>query len=90
MASIPNDSIKDIRELGLFYRADTKRSWWMMRGKEKLNEIFKGKDKKSKDQVRYEAHLQYGYTLKEIAEYIGVHYTTVSRAIKKIEAKDEK
>jgi len=35
----------------------------------------------------YEAHLQYGYTLKDIAEYIGVHYTTVSRVIKKIEGK---
>jgi len=77
----------------------------LMRGKEKLkeipreqryiarpplNEIFKCKDKKSKDQVIYEAHLQYGYTLKDIAEYIGVHYTTVSRAIKKIEGEDEK
>jgi len=77
----------------------------LMRGKEKLkeitreqryltrpalNEIFKSKDKKSKEQVIYEAHLQHGYTLKEIAEYIGVHYTTVSRAIKKIERKDEK
>jgi len=30
----------------------------------------------------YEAHLQYGYTLKDIAEYIGVHYTAVSRVIK--------
>jgi DNA-binding MarR family transcriptional regulator len=50
----------------------------------------KGKDQKSKDQVRYEAHLQYGYTLKEIAEYIGVHYSTVSRTIKKIEGEDEK
>jgi hypothetical protein len=29
-------------------------------------------------------------TLKEIAEYIGVHYTTVSRAIKKIEGEDKK
>jgi len=29
--------------------------------------------------------LQYGYTLKDIAEYTGVHYATVSRAIKKIE-----
>ena len=38
----------------------------------------------------YEAHLQYGYTLKDIAEYIGVHYTAVSRAIKKIEREDEK
>jgi len=77
----------------------------LMRGKEKLkeitreqryvtrpalNEIFKPKDKKSKDQSMYEAHLQYGYTLKDIAEYIGVHYTTVSRAIKKIEGEDEK
>ncbi|MFH1939655.1 MAG: transposase [bacterium] len=43
-----------------------------------------------KDQVMYEAHLQYGYTLKDIAEYIGVHYTTVSRAIKKIEGEAEK
>jgi len=38
----------------------------------------------------YEAHLQYGYTLKDIAEFIGVHYTTVSRVIKKIEREDEK
>jgi DNA-binding MarR family transcriptional regulator len=38
----------------------------------------------------YEAHLQYGYTLEDIAEYVGVHYTTVSRAIKKIEGEDEK
>jgi DNA-binding MarR family transcriptional regulator len=38
----------------------------------------------------YEAHLQYGYTLKDIAEYIGVYYTTVSRAFKKIEREYEK
>jgi len=38
----------------------------------------------------YEAHLQYGFTLEDIAEYVGVHYTTVSRAIKKVEEKDEK
>jgi DNA-binding MarR family transcriptional regulator len=55
MASLPNDSIKNIRELGLFYRADTKRFWWI-----------------------------------EIVEYIGVHYSTVSRAIKKVEDEDEK
>ena len=45
---------------------------------------------KSSITVRYEAHLQYGYTLKEIAEYIDLHYSTVSRAIKKIEGEDEK
>jgi len=38
----------------------------------------------------YEAHLQYGYTLKDIAEYIGVHYATVSKAIKRIKREDEK
>jgi len=54
------------------------------------NKFGKGKNKKSKEQVIYEAHLQYGYTLKEIAEYIGVQYTTVSKAIKKIEGEDEK
>ena len=55
-----------------------------------LNEVLKYKDKKSKDQAMYEAHQQYSYTLKDIAEYIGVHYTTVSRAIKKIEGEYEK
>ncbi len=50
-----------------------------------LNEIFKYKDRKSKDQAMYEAYPLVWLTLKDIAEYIGVYYTTVSRAIKKIE-----
>ena len=75
----------------------------LMKGKEKLKEITRKqryvtrpplkeifKNKKSKDQAIYKAHLQYGYTLKDIAEYIGVHYTTVSRVIKRIEGEDEK
>ena len=55
-----------------------------------LNEIFKFKDKKSKEKAMYEAHFQFGYTLKDIVEYIGVHYTTASRAIRKIEREFEK
>ena len=55
-----------------------------------LNEMFKYKDKKSKDMVMYEVHSQYGYTLKDVAEYIGVYYITVSRVIKKIEREYEK
>ena len=38
----------------------------------------------------YEALLQYGHTLKDIAEYTGMHYNTACRAIKKIEWEDEK
>ena len=29
-----------------------------------------------------EAHVTYGYTLKEIAEHLDIHYTTVSKVIK--------
>jgi len=37
------------------------------------NGIFEPKDKKSKDKTMYAAHLQYGYTLKDKEEFIGVH-----------------
>ena len=43
-----------------------------------------------KDEAMYEAHLKYGYTLKETAEYIGIDYATVSRVIRKIERIYEK
>ena len=55
-----------------------------------LNEIFKCKGKKPKNKAMYEDHLRYSYIPKDIAEYIGVHYATVSRAIRKIEREYEK
>ncbi|MEA1940099.1 MAG: transposase, partial [Candidatus Caldatribacteriota bacterium] len=54
-----------------------------------LNEVLKFRDKKQRNQVMYIAHLQYAYTLKEIAEYLGIHYTTVSKVVKRIEEKEE-
>ena len=69
-------------------KGDTERERYLTRPA--LKEIFKPKDQKSKDQVMYEAHPQYGYALKEIVEYIGLHYSTVSRAIKRIEGEDGK
>ena len=56
-----------------------------------FEKIFKDncKDKRLEDKLIYEAYVQYGYTLKEIAEYRGVHYTTISRAIKRRETKIE-
>jgi len=55
-----------------------------------VNEILKYQDKKSKEKGMYKACLKYGYTLKYIAEFIGVHYSTVSKAIKRIEGEYEK
>ena len=55
-----------------------------------LNEILPQEDKKLKNQAIYKVYLKHGYTLKEIAEYIDVHYSTVSRVIKRIEREDEK
>jgi len=54
-----------------------------------LKAVLEYRDKQKRDQAMYLAHLQYGYTLKEIAEYLGVHYATVSRVVKRIEEKDE-
>ncbi|MGR3303946.1 MAG: helix-turn-helix domain-containing protein [Candidatus Scalindua sp.] len=40
---------------------------------------------KNRDRSIYEAYVRYGYTMKEIAEYLCVHYTTISRIIRRIE-----
>jgi putative transposase len=51
-----------------------------------LSDVFmklekSGKDKR--DAAIYDANIRYGYTLKEIAAYLEVHYTTVSKVVKK-------
>ena len=53
-----------------------------------LSELFreeKLKDKTSKDESIYRAYVRYGYSLKDIADHLEVHYATVSRAIRRIE-----
>ncbi|NTV02890.1 MAG: addiction module toxin RelE, partial [Chlorobiaceae bacterium] len=40
--------------------------------------------KTERNKVIHEAHVRYGYTLKEIADQLGIHYATVSRIVKKI------
>jgi REP element-mobilizing transposase RayT len=76
-----------------------------LKGKERIREIpkvqryatrpsvkrllQKGRQRIS-DEAIYEAYIRYGYTMKEIAEYIGVHYTTVSRKMKRVEERGEK
>jgi len=50
-----------------------------------LSELFKGKGKKVKDKTIYHAYVQYGCTMKEISDHLGIHYATISRAIKRVE-----
>jgi len=50
-----------------------------------LSELFKGKGKKAKDKTIYNAYVRYGYTMKEISDHLGIHYATISRAIKRVE-----
>lgn len=54
-----------------------------------LKEVLIYRNKNQRDQAISIAYLKYAYTLKEIAEYLGIHYTTVSRAVKRIEEKDK-
>ncbi|NWG75031.1 MAG: transposase [Rubrivivax sp.] len=56
-------------------------------GKPSLKDIFKNKSsggKRGRNQGIYDAHMRCGYTLKEIADYLGIHYTTVSKVVKDI------
>ena len=55
--------------------------------KPSLEDILRYEDKKERGKAIFEAHIRYGYTLKEVAGHIGVHYTTVSRAVNRIEEK---
>jgi REP element-mobilizing transposase RayT len=57
-------------------------------GRPSLEELFKEErleDKKVKDEIISMAYIQYGYRMREIAEYLGVHYATVSRAVMRVE-----
>jgi hypothetical protein len=56
-------------------------------GRPSLREIFKGRHggERSDGKRVYEAYIPYVYMLKEISNYLGVHYTTVSRIVKRIE-----
>ncbi len=53
-----------------------------------LRELLKGKKGKERtveNRIIYDAYIRYGYTMKEIADHLGLHYATVSRAIKRAE-----
>jgi hypothetical protein len=49
---------------------------------ELLNEEIR-RNKAQRDRTIYRAHVTYGYTLKEIADHLRVHYTTISKIMNK-------
>jgi REP element-mobilizing transposase RayT len=57
-----------------------------------LDEIFLDGTRKgaSRDDLIYRSYVQFGYTMKEIADYLEIHYVSVSRAINRHESKMEK
>jgi hypothetical protein len=71
-----------------------------LKGKERIKEIprmerFAGRPALSKifgdtrkgvarDERIYTAHVRYGYTLTEIGDFLGIHYSTVSKVLKKV------
>jgi len=50
-----------------------------------LEQLFAkaGKDKKARNALIYQAVNDYGYTLREVGEFLGLHYSTVSKAFRK-------
>jgi len=53
-------------------------------GRPPLNRLFADVqvgNRQQRNQRIAKAHIDYGYTLKKIADFLGVHYTTVSKAM---------
>ena len=57
-----------------------------------LDEIFQKEMRsgKSRDEIIYSVYHENNYSQKEIADYLNLHYTTISRIIKKYEKKEKR
>lgn len=56
-------------------------------GRPDIEEIFADGEnitKTSRNDKIYEAHIKYGYTLKEVSDFLGLHYTTVSKVVRRL------
>jgi len=52
-------------------------------GRPELRELFQSRGRNERDGAIVAAHVRYGYTLSEIGRHLGIHYTTVSKIIKR-------
>ena len=53
-------------------------------GRQSLEKLFEGNtrtDKRRRNQAVYRAHVEQGYKLLEIAEFLGMHYASISRIV---------
>jgi transposase len=48
-------------------------------------ETKSGIEQRAGDQGIMEAYREHGYTMKQVAEHLGVHYATISRRLRKLE-----
>ncbi|MCX5886084.1 MAG: transposase [Proteobacteria bacterium] len=56
-----------------------------------LRELFekgKIKTKAARNEIIHQAHMRHGYTLKQIADHLRLHYTTVSKTVKELEERN--
>ncbi len=60
-------------------------------GRPELPEIFQGmrsnNDIMQRNHLIHKAYVRYGYTLSEIGKHLGIHYSTVSKAVKNVETR---
>ncbi len=75
---------QDSREVPRIHRYATRSAL------EKLLHDLQGKDPQESDDTIYSAYAFHGYTMKDIADYAGVHYSTISRAIRRAESLRDK
>jgi len=57
-------------------------------GRPTLEGLFHGGDlivKTERNKAIFDAHVRYGYTLKDIADYLNIHYTTVSKVMQAVD-----
>ncbi|MBM9603180.1 REP-associated tyrosine transposase [Desulfopila inferna] len=72
------EHIEDKQEIGEIPRSQR------FPGRPSLDRIFAGIANASRQRRKLliaETHIKYGYTLKEIADFLGIHYTTVSKIV---------
>ena len=57
-----------------------------------LEELFAdiGKDRRRRNRRIFEAVRSYGYTSTEVAQFLGMHYSTISRILKRLEGLGER